>query len=200
MGRSRLKFWLPFLLFLALIATAPFVWLPRLGAALIHDEGPGKADVVVVLAGDSYGKRLIFAAELVRQGYARGIVVSGPPYFDIHECDIAIQFAMRQGYPAGWFSPLPNSALSTREEAVVVLDELQRRGVQSFLLVTSDYHTARAARIYRATMRKRGGGPEMRVVGAPDRWYRADGWWKTREGLKIAFMEWSKTFATAAGI
>jgi len=40
----------------------------------------------------------------------------------------------------------------------------------------------------------------MRVVAAPDRWFRADGWWKSREGLKIAFMEWSKTFATAAGI
>jgi uncharacterized SAM-binding protein YcdF (DUF218 family) len=185
---------------LALVATGPFVWLPRLGEALIRNEGPGKADLIVVLAGDAYGKRLVFAADLVRQGYARGIVVSGPPYFDVHECDIAIQFAIRQGYPAEWFSPLPNSALSTKQEAVVVLDELHRKGAGSFLLVTSDYHTARAARIYRSTMRKRGGGPGMRVVAAPDRWFHAGDWWKSREGLKIAFMEWSKTFATAVGI
>jgi uncharacterized SAM-binding protein YcdF (DUF218 family) len=198
--RSRWKFWLFLLVVLAVIATGPFFWMPRLGAALIRDEGPAKADMAVVLAGDQNGRRLLFAGDLVRQGYVKSVLVSGPPYYDIHECDVAIQFAARQGYPAEWFVPLPNNALSTREEAGVVLDELRRRGVSSFLLVTSDYHTGRAGRIYRSTMQKRGGGPAMRTVAAPDKWFRANAWWKSREGAKTVFMEWSKTFATAVGI
>ena len=66
-------------------------------------------------------------------------------------------------------------------------------------MVTSDYHTARSARIYLATERALGGGPAMRVVAAPDRHFQIDSWWKSREGLKTVFMEWSKTVATAVG-
>jgi len=198
-GRSRLKFWIPFLILLAIVATGPFVWLPAIGAALVRDEGPAKADMAVVLAGDWWGKRMLFAADLVRQGYVPAVLVSGPPFYDVHESDIAIQFAVRKGYPAEWFVGLPNDALSTREESRVVLDELKRRGARSFLLVTSSYHTARSARIYRAAMRHAGGGPDLRVVAAPDQFFRVDGWWKTREGSKIFFFEWSKTIATALG-
>jgi uncharacterized SAM-binding protein YcdF (DUF218 family) len=199
-GRHRLKLWILLLLLIALAVSGPLYWMPRLAGLLIRDEGPAKADALVVLAGDPYGQRLLHAAELARQGYAGKVIVSGPSYFDIHECDIAIQFAVRKGYPVEYFIALPNDALSTREEARVVLEELKRRGMRSFLLVTSDYHTARAGRIYRSTMKKLGGGPDMRLVAAPDKWFSRDGWWKSREGLKIVFMEWSKTLATAAGI
>jgi uncharacterized SAM-binding protein YcdF (DUF218 family) len=199
-GRSLRKFWILLLVLLVLAVTGPFFWMPRLAALLVRDEGPATADIAVVLAGDPYGQRLLFAADLARQGHVKQILVSGPRYFDIHECDVAIQFAIRKGHPAGWFIALPNDALSTREEARVVVDELKRRGAASFLLVTSDYHTGRAGRIFRSTIRKMGGGPEVRVVAAPDRWFRPDGWWKSREGLKIVFLEWSKTFATAIGI
>src|ERR1039457_2804481 len=68
--------------------------------------------------------------------------------YDINEADAAIQFAIHKGYPAQWFIPLYHTALSTREEAVPVLDALKQRNIHSFLLVTSDYHTARARRIY----------------------------------------------------
>jgi uncharacterized SAM-binding protein YcdF (DUF218 family) len=198
--RPRLKFWLPFLLILTIVATGPFFWLPWLGGALVRDDGPAKADFAVVLAGDWKGQRVLRASELARQGYVRGVMVSGPSMYGIHECDVAIQYAVRQGYPAEWFAALPNDALSTRQEARVVLEELKRRGAGSFLLVTSDYHTARAGRIFRSAMRQIGGGPEMRLVAAPDRFFRPDNWWKSREGLKTVFMEWSKTVATAFGV
>jgi uncharacterized SAM-binding protein YcdF (DUF218 family) len=199
-GRPRLKLWIFLVLLVILAISGPLYWMPRLAGFLVRDEGPAKADVAVVLAGDPWGNRISRAAELVRQGYAGKVMVSGPPFYDIHECDIAIQYAVRKGYPVDWFIAVPNNAMSTREEAKVVLDEIQRRGMHSFLLVTSDYHTGRAGRIYRSTIKNRGGGPDMRVVAAPDNWFGPDRWWKSREGLKIVFMEWSKTLATAVGI
>jgi hypothetical protein len=81
-----------------------------------------------------------------------------------------------------------------------VLAELRRRNVRSFLLVTSDYHTARSARIYGAAERAMGGGPAMRVVPARDEFFRADSWWRTRQAQKVVFFEWSKTFATVLGM
>jgi uncharacterized SAM-binding protein YcdF (DUF218 family) len=177
------------------------LWLPLLGYALVHDDGPAKADIAVVLAGDSWGHRIEKAAELIRQGYVPAALISGPPgFYGLHESDYAIAYAVRLGFPASWFIPLPHSALSTRDEASVVLAELRRRHIHSFLLVTSDFHTARARRIFLAAERCMGGGPAMRTVAAPDEHFRPDSWWRNRESQKTAFFEWTKTFANALGM
>jgi uncharacterized SAM-binding protein YcdF (DUF218 family) len=169
-----------------------------MGQLLIHNDGPAKADIGVVLAGDDFGFRVVKSAELVRDGYIPAVLVSGPPYFHIHESDVAIAYAVSKGFPAGWFIPFPNDARSTREEAAVILPELQRRGIRRFLLVTSDYHTARAGRIYRAQLPSHG-NLQMQVVAAPDAYFRANSWWRDRDAQKIVFFEWSKTVATALG-
>lgn len=172
-------------------------WLAALGRLLVRDEGPARADIAVVLAGDYYGNRVVRAAELVKQGYVTQVLVSGPHMLYGHyECDLEIPFAVKRGYPESWFIRSPNEALSTREEAAAISADLRSRGVHRFLLVTSDYHTARAARIYRATA----ADLEMRVVAAPDGYFRADGWWRNREGRKIFVVEWLKTVANLFGI
>jgi uncharacterized SAM-binding protein YcdF (DUF218 family) len=197
----RRRLWISSLTLLALALFAWIthsLWLPWFGHRLVLDEGPAKADIAVVLAGDYSGRRVEKAAELVRAGYVPLVLVSGPKYFDIHECDVAIAAEVRKGYPAAWFVPWPNASHSTRDEAASILQELSRRGVRSFLLVTSDYHSARAARIYRAAMPKTG-GPEMRVVAAADENFHEDSWWHNREAQKIVFFEWCKNLATALG-
>ena len=72
--------------------------------------------------------------------------------------------------------------------------------MNSFLLVTSDYHTARARRLYLSAEHASGGGPGMRTVAAPDEFFKPNSWWRTRQGQKVAFMEWSKTVATVFGL
>jgi uncharacterized SAM-binding protein YcdF (DUF218 family) len=137
------------------------------------------------------------AAELVREGYTPGVLVSGPSgAYGSYECDLAIGFAVRRGYPRDWFIGLPMEAYSTEEEAHVVLDDLRRRKLRRVLLVTSDYHTARAARIYRSL------APDLsfRVVAAPDRFFNAANWWRHRQGRKQFFFEWTKTIATVVGL
>ena len=164
-------------------------------------RAPAKADIAVVLAGDPHGHRILKAAELVKAGYVRKAMVSGPSgMYGVYENDLAIPFAVRHGYPLEWFVPLPNSATSTAEEAVVVIQELRRRNIHSFILVTSDYHTARAARIFRATCRSMGGGLEMRVMASPDEDFHVSDWWHNRLGQKTVFLEWCKTIATALGV
>ena len=176
-------------------------WLPLFGQALVHNDGPAKADIAVVLAGDSYGHRILKAAELVREGYVPAVLVSGPAgAYGLNESDLEIPFAVRNGCPAEWFINFPNKSLSTRDEAADVLQELRRRNVKSFLLVTSDYHSARARRIYLAAERASGGGPEFRTVSSPDEFFQANSWWQNRQGQKIAFIEWSKTVATVFGL
>ena len=181
-------------------AVAAPLWRPALGYALVRDDGPAKADIAVVLAGDASGSRILEAADLIRRGYAPVALVSGSAsYYGVAESDLAIPFAVRRGNPPQWFLPFPNSSLSTRQEAVAILAELRRRGVHTFLLVTSDFHTARAARIFRSLERGAGGGPDFRTIPAPDPFFRAGAWWQNRESQKIFLTEWCKTLTGPLG-
>ena len=168
-----------------------------LGAYLDKSGPPEKADAVFVLAGDATGNRILKGAELVREGYAPRVVVSGPAgMYGYHESDLAIPFAVKAGYPASEFVPFPNDAHSTREEAAAAAEELRSLGAHRVLLVTSLYHTRRAGALFRAA------APDLTfiVVSAPDQYFTADGWWHDREARKIFLLEWTKTGATWLGM
>jgi uncharacterized SAM-binding protein YcdF (DUF218 family) len=180
-----------------LLAATRTLWLGALGGFLVESEAPMPAEMVVVLAGDENGYRILKGAELAMQGYAPKVLVSGPPCcYGAYESERAIDFAVRHGYPRDWFIPLPHTASSTVAEAQVVLPELRRRQVRRFLLVTSEYHSGRAARVYRRL------APEesFRVVAAADPDFNAGAWWHTRDGRKQVFIEWAKTVADWLGI
>ena len=168
-----------------------------LGSYLVHQDQPKHADLALVLAGDATGNRIIRAAELVRQGYVPKVVVSGPSgQYGLYECDLAIPFAVRAGYPESYFIHFEHDAHSTQEEAANAVAELKRLGARHVLLVTSDYHTRRAGRILRAA------APdiEFTVVAAPDQYFSAGGWWHNREGRKTFLVEWEKTVANWFGV
>jgi uncharacterized SAM-binding protein YcdF (DUF218 family) len=189
-----------FILLTALIVGAVLthsLWLGALGAYLIRADQPAHADYAVVLAGDAYGHRIIEGGELVRQGYVRKALISGPAgCYGIGESELAVNFAVKHGYPADYFVQFPHHALSTQEEAQVLIPELRRLSVHSFLLVTSDYHTRRAGRYFRQLA----DGLDMRVIAAPDEFFHWNSWWRNREGQKIFYLEWSKTVASLFGM
>jgi uncharacterized SAM-binding protein YcdF (DUF218 family) len=203
-ARRRFPFLLQFILtalILGMIAyLARGLWLPAAGFALIRSEPPVKADIAVVLAGDGSGRRVEKAAELAKAGYVPQVLVSGPPgTYGMNESDLAVQFITHEGYPAQWFIPFPDPAHSTKEESGYILRELQRRHIQTFLLVTSDYHSARARRIFLATEKEMGYAPGFRTIASADRDFRAGSWWRNREAQKTVFFEWWKTIATYFG-
>ncbi len=204
MARRRFPFLLKFVLALAAILIVAYfarsLWLPAAGYALIHSDAPAKAEIAVVLAGDGMGHRIEKAAQLVKAGYVPQALISGPPgIYGVNESDLAVQFIEREGFPAQWFIPFPDHAHSTKEEAGYVLRELQRRNIHSFLLVTSDFHSGRARRIFLAAEHAIGYAPEFRTVTAPDEFFRAESWWRNREAQKTVFIEWWKTLANALG-
>jgi len=199
--RFRFALALTLLALAGVVFLARDLWLRALGGALVHDEGAGKAEVAVVLAGDGWGYRLTKGAELARQGYVGRVLVSGPEgFYGINEADAAIRFAVGKGYPADWFVPVYHTAQSTRDEAAALLDALKQRHIHSMLLVTSNYHTGRVRRIFTDVERRRGGGPEVRTVASADRFFSVAGWWRSREGRKTVFLEWTKTLTAVFGI
>ena len=180
----------------ALYLLSPWL-LHALGNALVTTQPPQKADAVLVLAGDSIGHRILKGADLVRQGYAPLVYASGPHgNYGFTEDQLAIRFATERGFPAAYFTGLPNQAESTLDEARLLLPILKAKGVRRLLLVTSNFHTARAARIFRRI------GPELEItiIAAKDNSFTPDTWWHTRQGQKTFFFEATKTFADFIGL
>ena len=189
--------WLAPLALLLLLALLHPLWFAALGAFLIRTEEPFQAELVAVMSGDGFGYRLQRAAELVRQGHAPKVLVSGPAgFYGSHESDLAIAYAVKLGYPADWFVPLPNDADSSRQEATVILAEIARRNVRRFMVVTSNYHTRRTGFLFRFLAP----GAELRVLAAPDPHFSPQTWWRTRRGRKLFVLEWEKTVADWLGM
>jgi uncharacterized SAM-binding protein YcdF (DUF218 family) len=174
----------------AWIARAPI--LRALGRVLVTDEAPEKVDAIVVLAGGGNGDRILRGAELVQAGYANVAYVSSPHLmYDRSECDLAVPYAESKGFPASLFLCVPMDAKSTREEARAMMEALRRHGVHRALLVTSDFHTARARRVFL----KEAPGLEFRMIASRSPDFEIDRWWKSRDGFKAVYTEWSKTIA-----
>lgn len=186
---------------LAIVLLAVFthaIWLRWMAAYLIDAEPPSKAGAIVVLAGDWTGQRILKAAQLANDGYAPIVLVSGPmPIYGVNEGSLAIDYAVSQGYPRGLFVLLESRSFSTREEAEYFRNELDRRNIHRFLLLTSDFHTRRAGRIFRKLF---GPGFDIHVVAAPYRQWDPLHWWQQREGQKVFFYEWSKTIGNRVGL
>lgn len=168
-----------------------------MGSYLVEEQQPFPADMIVVLGGDFRGTRILKAAELAWQGYAPHVLVSGGgDAYGHHESDLAVDWAVAHGFNEDLFIKFKYPASSTRDEEQAVARELRRRHVRKFILVTSTYHTHRAASLFRQI------APDLafRVVSSPDRHFTPGTWWRDRDGQKIFLEEWTKTFATWAGM
>lgn len=193
------RLWLGVVLLVGLLLAAVLhaQILGALGAYLVQAGPPQKADAALVLAGDGWGYRVLTAAQLARDGFVPRVLVSGPDgAYGLHECDLAIPFAVKHGYPESYFVHMENSARSTVAEARAVLPEIRRMGVQRLIVVTSNFHTRRAGAIFRKL------APDLTilVVAAQDKDFTADGWWHGRQGQKTFLMEWEKTIANGMGL
>jgi uncharacterized SAM-binding protein YcdF (DUF218 family) len=162
----------------------------------VETDALGKAQAIVVLGGDESGTRIMKAAELAQAGYAPYVLVSGPRNLLGHESDSTIEYARRKGFPDSLFEALPNDTDSTRSEARFIGAYLRAHDIRRILLVTSNFHTRRAAGL----MRHENPELQVEVTPAPDPYFTPNGWWKSRNGQKTFLIEWMKTVATWLGM
>lgn len=186
------------LLFLVLILLC-FVFriqiLTAMGAALVRNDPPEKADAAVALAGDDFGYRVLTAAQLVKDGWVPYALISGTPYFSSNEAELAVAYAETHGYPRSYFRTFERPVVATRDETHAIADFLKTQHVRKILLVTSNFHTRRAAFL----MHQAAPDLQIRAVAAPDKYFTPDAWWKSRGGQRTFLLEWTKTLAAHVG-
>lgn len=166
--------------------------LRGLGFLLVNDGPPVNADMIVVLAGDVAGDRVLKGAELAREGFAPVVIVSnGGRLYGHSESELAVEFAVQHGYSPDLFITARWVTTSTVDEAHSIIRALRRRGAHRIVVVSTLWHTARAGRIFR----RLAPDLEFHMVGAEDPTWHNGAWWTDREGRKNFFLETVKTFA-----
>lgn len=184
-------------LILVALAFAVPMGLNVLGAALITDDPLHPADAILVLAGDSReGDRVQHAVGLFKRGLAPLLVLSGTPMgFRTHEADVMRRHAEFLGVPSNRILTVKQNTDSTKEEAGVVVSILKRRGLKNVILVTANYHTGRAKRIFERAAGP--DGPHFLASPVDDGLFEPEGWWMRRRYAKTFVYEAIKTIWTA---
>jgi uncharacterized SAM-binding protein YcdF (DUF218 family) len=184
-------------LILVALAYAVPMGLKALGAALITDDPLHPAGAILVLAGESReGDRVRHAVQLFKRGLAPLLVLSGTPMgFRTHEADVMRRHAEFLGVPSTRILTVRQNGDSTKEEAGVVVPILKRRGLKEVILVTSNYHTARAKRIFERVAGPY--GPHFLASPVNDGLFEPDGWWMRRRYAKTFVYEAIKTVWSA---
>ncbi|MCA8922374.1 MAG: YdcF family protein [Planctomycetes bacterium] len=141
---------------------------------LTQADDPREADALVVLAGDASGGRVDRALELFRAGYLpRGpfVLSGGELYPGMTWAELMRARAIAGGVPAER-CVIQGRSRTTVEDAAFTA-ELLPAETKTVLLVTSDFHSARAAADFRRAL-----GPEVEVLSAPSRSPWPEAWWR----------------------
>lgn len=185
--------WVYFILLFFLACLAVFLW--KSGELLVHSDSIGHARWAVVLAGEDRGmERTETAFDLFREGRFDSLILSGPRVFKSHhESEFSRELLIAKGFPRDRIFQLPHEASSTLEEAAVIIHQSRLLGIDTLLIITSNYHSARARRIFQKLA---GGNPETRVLTA-EFCFDPKSWWAFRGTRVIWITEWLKTLNTA---
>jgi len=179
-------------LFLLVLFHQPL--LNGLANQLVYKDVLKPADAIVVLAGDHTGERLMSGISLFKKGYGRKIVFwGGPVYWKITNGELFLRQLKENGIGPEFalWSEERLTENSTRGEAQVNMKLLKKMGAQSFILVTSDYHTSRARFVYAPLARD--SNMIMYVCPVQESTVKIRGWWKDRESAKTVLGEIERT-------
>jgi len=171
---------------IAAILTAAFRW-----GMLVEDTPGAHARWSLVLAGEGGGDadRTAMALQLVRDHRTDTIILSGTPLLE----DVWMSSLLAARLPQGpeekrRIVEIHHNSHSTLEEARTLIPQLRSLGIDTLLLVTSNFHTRRAASIFRQVAN---GNPVILPVASNCKSFQNG--WGDREGAKIWLNEWSKT-------
>jgi uncharacterized SAM-binding protein YcdF (DUF218 family) len=162
-------------------------------ANLFRVDDPAQSDAIVLLLG-GITHRPARVAKLYRSGIAPAVWLGTGARDDPLEPDetartVAVLISL--GIPGASIHVLPGPVTSTREEAGRVRRAVLESGARRLTIVTSNFHTRRARRIFYKTLKDL--HVEVHTAAVDEPRYAADRWYRTDEGLVMYFTEAFKT-------
>jgi uncharacterized SAM-binding protein YcdF (DUF218 family) len=163
-------------LLLFVLATAAIVF-PK--AFLCVDNGPAKADVIIVLGGAAW-ERPEYAAELFKEHAAPEIIVSGAG-----DNQIARLILLKDGVPPDAIR-MESKSRTTSENARYSIEMMRQDKMHSAIIVTSWYHSRRALKCFEHY------APELQFFSWPAMFESTHWQWMHKEEIKRVYLEYLK--------
>jgi uncharacterized SAM-binding protein YcdF (DUF218 family) len=175
----------------ALVALCLAVLLPAAGFLIFVRQMPTvettptqKADGIVVLTGAAY--RINDALALLAAGHGRRVLITG-----VNPATRPIEIARQMPEHQRWFSccvDFDHSATNTSGNAREAKRWVRRRGFQSLIVVTSNFHMLRAMAELAHQL------PDVTLVPFPvvSERVRVDAWWSNPSTARLLFWEYLK--------
>ena len=173
--------------------------ISSLGTFLVRQDKLEKADAMVILMGN-VPDRATEAYDIYKEAYAREIIVVTPQNNSSKrsrkkktplERQTALKKAlMDMDFLSENITILPGDAKNTYEEAVAVRKYLYNNpGLDTLILVTSNYHSRRASITFEKELSLLN-RPTV-LISRPSKYsyFNSKGWWKDNKSFKIVFYE-----------
>jgi hypothetical protein len=170
------------------------------GSALTADDAVGRADIIVVATGAD-GAGVLEAADLVHSGVATRVAVFEDPPDPVVDREFlrrgvayedAAARSIRQLRALGVdaVEEIPRPIAGTEDEARVLPEWCDERGLRSIVVVTTADHSRRLRRMLVRSMK--GHEASIAVRAARHSPFDPNRWWETREGVRIQVIELEK--------
>ncbi|MEX2164523.1 MAG: YdcF family protein [Sulfuricaulis sp.] len=155
-------------------------------------QSPERADVLVVLGGDS-GDRTLKAIQLYKTGLAPRVLLTGveDSPFEARKAYLTwrAQMLVDAGVPPDAVL-LDIRSANTMEEAVNTRQLLVERGWRKALVVSDPPHMRRIDWAWRKAFAQ--SGLEYRIVASQPRWWTPDSWWTHERSAQAVITEYIK--------
>jgi len=184
------KLLIAFVILAALIYIGHGFILKEAGKFLYYKDEIKPADVIVILAGEET-ERVEYGVKLFKEGWARKdkvILTGGPLVWKYTWAALMQEHALSLGVPKSVIL-LADKSRTTEEDVIFTKELMDKHGYKSCIIVTSPYHSRRAAKIFRKLM-----GDKIKIISAPAEksWFRFDEWWKRERDRARVLDEYSK--------
>ncbi len=189
------------ILFIALLGGAVIVsplGLQALGDFLVIRDPLVQVDAVIAVSGDG-PERAKTASALLQQGYAHWLILSGS------KRGAAVGGATAAMLRAALYAGVPEGRILIDEQSLSTLDNarnsaglMRTHGLRRAILVTSPYHTRRAAWVFRSEFISR--GLEIHVYAVDQSFFEVRQWWMRERDRDLVVREYEKLLAFLLGI
>ena len=190
-----------FATFACVIALGAIVFLPFAGRFLLYEDPLRHADAIFVLAG-ARAERWMEAVDLYHEGIAPRIVLSPGRLEDAElvlrdrgvrfpmDAELARDAILQMHVPATAVSVLGGSMDNTAQEAAAVHQLARAQGWHTIVVVTSKYHTHRAAFAFQREF----DDTHVDIIMRASRYDTSDPahWWRHRADIRFVSSELEK--------
>lgn len=192
-------------IFIAVFVLVSFFLFRNAANNLISNDLPKKCDLIFILLGP-VPDRAMLTADLYHEGWSSKILMANEFQAGLNAelakklqidktSDVFRKALLALGVPDSAIEMLPEVAVSTKDEAIILRNYLEMHPeINSVLIATSSFHGKRAMKLFRKSLHLLERDIEIVVPQNKHTVFNREAWWSDRYSATMVAFEYLKLF------